>query len=160
MSERKYLEEFIFSDEVMAYKQAFVKKNNITPDHRIMTDSQFRYKYITETANPKIIAALYEHLMTFNDIQCSKESVLDIAKYIVEKCVRSQDVLELSEAPAEIFLKAAKEFDRGAVEQIIRFMKMKDVYRPVGKQGFKEKLMTQQEQKLKRVDIATKNNSI
>ena len=79
MSERKYLEEFIFSDEVMAYKQAFIKKNNITPDHRIMTDSQFRYKYITETANPKIIAALYEHLMTFNDIQCSKESVLDIA---------------------------------------------------------------------------------
>ena len=123
----QYLTDCEFSEEVLKYKKDFVQANNIDTSHKIVADQNFRYEYMTKTLYPQMTAKLFEHFSLMKNVKCSKESVLDIAKYIVEKCMRSQDVLELSQAPVEIFLQAAEEFDGVSFFQIMKFLEIKDV---------------------------------
>ena len=139
MASVQYLTDCEFSEEVLKYKKAFIQANNINELHKIVTDQNFRYEYMTKTLYPQMTAKLFEHFSSMKNVKCSKESVLDIAKYIVEKCMRSQDVLELSQAPVEIFLQAAEEFDGVSFFQIMKFLEVKDVCEALDMDAVKNK---------------------
>ena len=160
MASVQYLTDCEFSEEVLKYKKAFVQANNIDASHKIITDQNFRYEYMTKILYPQMTVKLFEYLSLMKNVKCSKDGILDIAKYLIEQCMRSQDVLELSQAPIEIFLQAAKEFDPVATTQILKFLDFKDVHAPLDVNEIKKKNNDNIQQNFKRIDIAIPENIV
>lgn len=105
----KYFEEFELVKKFLNLKKHLFRQTILMLRIGLLPDQEFRYEYITKTLYPQMTVRLFEYLSLMKNVKCSKDGILDIAKYLIEQCMRSQDVLELSQAPIEIFLQAAKE---------------------------------------------------